>query len=526
MSSQSIERDESVLIVGAGPSGLILALQCLRYNINFRIIEKKEETTSIASKALTIQPSTLMLLDDLGLANDLIKEGYKTHSIQIYFEHKLLTRINIGGISSKFPFMLSIPQPATETILKAALIKAGVRIEYGTSLEDLKNKDAYVRTRIKYKDHLSKQADFRFVVGCDGKNSTVRKAANIGFSGYDYDMHFLLADLKIEWNKDVIGNIYYIQRNGFIILLPLPNGYHRVVIKVAGQRMTKAAPTLDELESYLFQYKIFDLKLRNPKWLSWAPFFNRIATSIKYKNILLSGDSSHLFSPIGGFGMNTGIADSFNLGWRLGAGLNGFNKFSFLKTYAHEREKIANELVQFTDSLTSVISRLNRHAISDETRFLPLMENRKFLAKLPYIASGLENTYEYYSKLNCKKLNSIRIHSYSKELDYWKSHNNLQGKFLLILNLKNVINATDYLRTISRASYINNFAVLVSGVSKSVINNFLNSSILYFDINSERIITSFLTIESGEFALIRPDYYVSKTGLIDDFVKDIESVTF
>ena len=380
-----------VLIVGGGPTGMTLALQLQRFGIGFRLIEKRHKQPS-GSKALSINPASLSLLDDLGVADTLIGLGHKTAVINLVYDNRPLMRARFAGLPSKFPFFLMLPQPETEQVLEQRLNELGHGIERDCELLGLRQYDSGVEVELRSGDGRERQR-FDYVVGCDGGLSKVRSELGLDFSGYDYNMHFILADLRIEWQGAKEQGFYFIRDDGFLILLPLKDGYHRIVIKVDAQCAPGYKPSLDEIRDYIARYEIAGLQVSDPIWLSSAPFYNRSAATIRRGRVFLAGDAAHLFSPIGGFGMNSGIADAFNLGWKLGYTLNGLGNDELLQSYAEEREQNTRTLLAKTDKSTSLIARLNRHLPADEQAYLPRLSNRDFIRRFPLETAGLTLRY-------------------------------------------------------------------------------------------------------------------------------------
>ncbi|VXB94698.1 2-polyprenyl-6-methoxyphenol hydroxylase [Pseudomonas sp. 8BK] len=380
-----------VLIVGGGPTGMTLALQLQRFGIGFRLIEKRPKQAS-GSKALSINPASLNLLDDLGVADSLIEMGHKTEVINLVYDNQTLMRARFASLPSKFPFFLMLPQPETEAVLEQRLSHLGHEIERECELIGLRQFDGHVEAELRTSKGLERQR-FNYVVGCDGGLSKVRSELGLDFSGYDYNMHFILADLRIQWPGAKEQGFYFIRDDGFLILLPLKDGFHRIVIKVNEQCPPGYKPSLEEIRGYIERYEISGLQVSDPIWLSSAPFYNRSASTIRRGRVFLAGDAAHLFSPIGGFGMNSGIADAFNLGWKLGYSLKGLGNDHLLQSYADEREQTTRTLLAKTDKSTSLIARLHRHLPAEEQAYLPRLCNRGFIRRFPLETAGLTLRY-------------------------------------------------------------------------------------------------------------------------------------
>lgn len=372
-----------------------MALQLLRYGVPFRIVEKRVDPSS-GSKALSMNSLSLQLLDTLELAGPLVAGGHPTRRLTLLYRGKRLTRVDVGRLDLPFPTFLMRPQPETETVMRSAVearSQAGTdTVETGTELLEVVTGDGLLRVRLGLDGGKSEERPFEYVVACDGAKSTVRTQLSIPFRGYDYGMHFALADVRIEWPGKTDEGYYFVTDETFLILLPLGAGYHRVVAKMDGAP-DRGGPRLDDFRRSVAQCGIPSLELKSAIWLSSAPFYNRLAGSFRESNAFLAGDAAHLFSPIGGLGMNTGIGDAFNLGWRLGYVKRGWAPPSLLSTYVAERSKVARQLVAQTDTLTSLIARLDRHERADEERFLPERRNRSFRAELGFRLAGMAQTY-------------------------------------------------------------------------------------------------------------------------------------
>ncbi len=395
-----VRNGTTVLIVGAGPTGMLLALQLIRYGIPVRVIEKKQ-IRSLGSKALSINPLTLRILNDLDVADSIVAQGHKTQRLNVVFQNKRLVGIDFSKLAQRYPYFVMLPQPETEKVLEQKLESYGCRVEYGTALTRVTSSDQAVTVETTCSTGQHEIRKYDFIVGCDGARSTVRAELGFQFTGHDYGMHFILADVRIDWPGSHNEVFYFINNTAFFILVPLPQGYHRVVVKVNGPiHMQEDMPRVEDIQKIIRTCGIQDLVIRDPIWISRAPFYNRIATSNLLDRIFLAGDAFHLFSPIGGFGMNTGIGDAFNLGWKLGYVINGWANINLLSSYRDERMLVAQRLLEITDKSTSLMARLNRHSVADEAQYLPRMANRRVLRRLIYTSSGMAQTYQQTQPTN------------------------------------------------------------------------------------------------------------------------------
>jgi 2-polyprenyl-6-methoxyphenol hydroxylase-like FAD-dependent oxidoreductase len=380
-----------VLIVGGGPTGMTLGLQLQRYGVPFRIIEKRRPEPS-PSKALSINTASLHLLADFGIADELAAQGRHTEVVTVHYNNRRVRRMQFKQLGSRYPYFLMLPQPETEAALERRLAQTGHVVERDCELLSLTQDASSVQVQLRVGSNPENET-YDYVVGCDGGLSRVRNELGFAFTGHDYSMYFLLADVRVNWSGDKHEGHYFVQDDGFMIVLPLKNGYHRIVLKAEGLCPPGYKPTLAEIQTQVARYQVGDLQVDDPIWLSSAPFYNRSAPAFGKDRVFLAGDAAHMFSPIGGFGMNTGIGDGFNLGWKLGFLHHGLATPALLQSYDDERHSNTQKLLQKTDRSTSLIARLDRHQAQDEDRFAPKMSSRAAMRLAAWDAAGLTISY-------------------------------------------------------------------------------------------------------------------------------------
>lgn len=410
--------NNQVLIVGAGPTGMVLALQLKRYGVPFRIIDQGPRRGD-GSKALSLHPFSLRLLDDLGVAKDIINRGHKTRKLNLIYRDKRLACIDFERLKGPHPYILMLPQPETENVLQTALEAKGIQIDFDKKLvRILENSHTAKVEIVDSTDGRSEIVDYSYVVGCDGTRSTVRSQLDATFTGHDYGMHLLLTDAKVSWDGPLDQGFYFVQDDAFFILLPLTNGYHRIVVKVDGDIDKDRDREFLKILEVIEKCGVKNLTIHEPIWMSRAPLYNRLASIHRKNRFFLAGDSSHTFSPIGGFGMNAGIGDAFNLGWRMGYSISGFANDSILDCYADERRLIAERLLTQTDKSTSMSARLHRHDSADDSLWSPIMQNRNFKRSLVLSSSGYSQTYEEQpTGTTMKKASINKISPFALDVD-------------------------------------------------------------------------------------------------------------
>lgn len=344
----SAEKIEDVLIVGAGPTGLSLAITLRRYGVPVRIIDRAMQPSSV-SKALAIWSASLEAMQGMGVIDDFLRDGARLNALCIGDGSRQLARMEVGeGIDSPFPFPLLIPQSETERLLNARLSALGVTVERAVELTGLSQDDDGVTATLSDANGRSETARARYLVGCDGARSEVRRALDIAFEGSTEPQTFLLGDVRIDGGGLDHKNIYlWWRRGGTIALFPFEEETWRIFAIRENGAAADIPPTLDELQGQADRYGPPGLRLRDPSWLSAFRINERVATRYRVGRCFLAGDAAHVHSPAGGQGMNTGIQDAVNLGWKLAHALWGVGDANLLLgSYEPERRAIARDVVK------------------------------------------------------------------------------------------------------------------------------------------------------------------------------------
>ncbi|MCA8951159.1 MAG: FAD-dependent monooxygenase [Planctomycetes bacterium] len=380
----------SILIVGGGPVGLMLAIRLRMLGIECRIIDKRAEP-DMHSKALSLSSATLELFDQqIGITDELLELSYPNATVHIHWNGRPLHRVSLGSVPSRFSYYLMVPQYETERLLRERLAELGGIIERGVELVALSQVRDRVLVTTTSGDGGQETRFFDFVVGCDGARSTVRDLVGIKFLGHDYGMFFAMCDAPISWPGRAGKMIYSITDRGFAISIPMTNGIHRVVISGKGKLDRERPWGPEDFRARLDELGLQDLVPGESIWSSAAPIFNRLACRFRSGHVLLAGDAAHTFSPIGGQGLNTGVQDAAALAWRLAAVLHGEADEAVLDDYSEERRAYAAEVRRWTDELTRLIARIDRNEAGALRHFLPSARGGAFLAEvLPLRLAGL-----------------------------------------------------------------------------------------------------------------------------------------
>lgn len=337
---------QQILVVGAGPTGLTLAITLRRYGIGVRIIDRAEQPAGV-SKALVLWSGSLEALQGMGVIDDFLAAGKRLNALCVGDSSRQLAKIAIGdGIDSPYPFPLLLPQSETEKRLAARLVELGVTIERGVELTGLAQDADGVTATLRHADGNNETAHFAYLVGCDGARSTVRHALDIEFEGYTEPMTYLLSDTSIEGGDLDRNNIYiWWSTGGSVALFPFAGDTWRMFAMREGE--SDAPPDLAELQSHAERFGPPGIRLYDPQWLSAFRINERLAARYRVGRCFLAGDAAHIHSPAGGQGMNTGIQDAVNIGWKLAYVMAGVGDPALLlSSYEPERRPIAHEVVK------------------------------------------------------------------------------------------------------------------------------------------------------------------------------------
>jgi 2-polyprenyl-6-methoxyphenol hydroxylase-like FAD-dependent oxidoreductase len=347
--------DAQVLIVGAGPVGLTAALLLQSLGISFRIVEKNPQPVS-ESRALGIQPRTLELFEQLGLAEALLAEGLIARSMGIFLEGEEKVRIGFAQLETPYPGLLILPQSGTERLLSRHLAERGAQIERSVELTALVQDDAGATCTLRHADGREESCRVEYVLGCDGAHSTVRKQVSLGFAGEPIPGTFLLADAQVDGDWPGDEGRAYVGSAGFLLVIPIGGGQWRIIARLTTEiPPSTPAGILELLQQLCSQRGPPGFRPHDPTWLSMFQISSRIVERFRSGRVLVLGDAAHIHSPAGGQGMNTGMQEAFNLCWKLAMRLRGQASDALLDSYDLERRPHAQAILQNTERATHLM---------------------------------------------------------------------------------------------------------------------------------------------------------------------------
>ncbi|MEV0326762.1 rifampin monooxygenase [Micromonospora echinospora] len=329
-----------VIVAGGGPTGLMLASELRLHGVHVLVLEKETEPTTVV-RALGLHVRSIEVLDQRGLLERFLAHG-RQHPVGGFFAG--IAKPAPDRLDTAHPYVLGIPQPTTDRLLTEHAVDVGVEIRRGRALVGLTQDDDGVTAELADGTRLRS----RWLVGCDGGRSTVRKLLGVGFPGEPSTADTLLGEMAVAEDPATVAAVVAEVRKTQLRfgVGPLGNGMNRVVVpaeRVAEDR--SVPPTLDEFKRQLRAVAGTDFGVHSPRWLSRFGDATRLAERYRVGRVLLAGDAAHVHPPTGGQGLNLGIQDAFNLGWKLAAEVNGWAPEGLLDSYHTERHPVAADVL-------------------------------------------------------------------------------------------------------------------------------------------------------------------------------------
>jgi 2-polyprenyl-6-methoxyphenol hydroxylase-like FAD-dependent oxidoreductase len=374
-----------VVVVGAGPTGLMLAGELALGGVTVRLLDERTDMPNI-TRAFAVHARTLELLDARGMADELLTRGVPVYDIAPPGG----TVIDLRALPTRFGMLLVVPQSGTEQVLQERTDSLGVPVVRGAEVVELTQDDDGVTLQCADGDAVRA----KYVVGCDGAHSTVRRLVGIEWVGKQYETHILLADVALtRAPQETLSGVT--NERGAVLMIPFGDGWFRAI---AWDRLREQAPlkepvTLEEIRDSFHRIAGEDFGMTEMRWSSRFLSERKQAEHYRSGRVFIAGDAAHVHSPLGGQGMNTGIGDAMNLGWKLAEAVHGTAPDWLLDSYEGERHPVGADVLRLTDAFNQLVlgrSRAQRLiravAIGSLTR-IPV--TKKFLAgRLTQIGIG------------------------------------------------------------------------------------------------------------------------------------------
>jgi 2-polyprenyl-6-methoxyphenol hydroxylase-like FAD-dependent oxidoreductase len=396
--------EPDVLVAGAGPTGLTLAAQCRAIGAGVRIVDRQLDRVH-ESRALAVLPRTLEVLRGLGIAESLVEQGNDAVRLQIHAGGRVVSvpLFDVGLEDTAYPFLLFLSQGETEAVLNEHLAAHGIHVERGVELLGFEAGEENVTCTLRRVDGSRERVRARYLIGCDGAHSSVRHDAGIPFEGGAYPQTFVLSDLEVDGDLERDVAHAFLGAGGMLLFFPLesPASWRMLGMRprrgAQGAEPERTEPTLGDLQGIADDFTGGGLRLRDPAWLTYFRLHHRHAARYRAGRVFLAGDAAHVHSPAGGQGMNTGIQDAWNLGWKLALVAAGLADEALLDTYEAERRPVGGFVLRLTDRATGIATSTNPLLRVLRTRIPPR------LAPLALRFSG-PRAYGY------RTLSQLRVH--------------------------------------------------------------------------------------------------------------------
>ena len=349
--------EPQILIVGAGPTGLALALFLAKAGVKPRLIDKNSGPGQ-ASRAMAVQARTLEFYRQMGFAEQVVSKGIEIESLHVRSENREAAQIKIsdfGAGLSPYPFILSFPQDDHERLLIEQLKRFAVEVEWETELLNFHDSSDHIQAALR-KNGAEEDCTAAYLCGCDGAHSTVRHSLQLNFPGGAYNQTFYVADVEATGDA-AAGNRFSMclsQRDLCLVLPIRSTGMNRLIGLVPEALQTRETIAFEDICPLV--EKIAEIRVGKVNWFSTYRVHHRVADHFRAGRAFILGDAGHIHSPVGGQGMNTGIGDAVNLAWKLAAVVQGRADSSLLDTYEVERIAFAHALVATTDRVFQLMT--------------------------------------------------------------------------------------------------------------------------------------------------------------------------
>ncbi len=383
--------NQRILIVGAGPVGLALALSLKEYGIQSTIIEQ-EMVPHQQSRALGLHARTLEIFEKLQVIDEILAQGQKISNLNFVFNKQKCLSVNFERLCAPHPYVISLPQKLTEEILIKKLAEHQIRVTRQTKLLSAKSVGSEIEVVLQNNRDQKETLRFDWLIGCDGAHSQVRKEMGVEFVGYQYKYNYLLADVEMQCPVNLNEMTAFVDQHGVLFILPIKKGSYRLVAERSFYDSNKPA-NLAMVDDIISKRAVGHFKILDVKWVTDFKISHRQALKYRKGRMFIVGDSAHIHSPIGGQGLNTGVQDAYNLAWKLAYVCQFGANSKLLSSYSRERIPVGKQVLFETNKLTKVI-----------------MANKAFQLKKSSIILKIINHLQFVKDFMIHKMSGIAIH--------------------------------------------------------------------------------------------------------------------
>lgn len=403
-----------VLIVGAGPTGLMMACQLAVHQVSFRIIDKRSKPLH-NSGALIVQARTLEIFQQLGIAREAISQGIRADKIDILYNAVKIAGTsvkNIGKNLSQFPFLLLLEQPKTEKLLTKFLEERGYYVERGVAFRRFAEDKNGITTKVIMPDGSDQTIFSKYIIGADGSRSAVRDFLNIPFRGKIYSKPIFILDSGISGiTPDVIS--FAFSKKSVAGFFPLGSQRWRVDGCFPYRVKRSETISLETVTKGLGSWNNLNFVLHDTDWFSVSHSQQKYARSIRVGNCFLAGDAAHVNTPVGAQGMNAGIQDVHNLAWKLAFVLKQKAKPALLDSYPAERMDITKGFARYADLIFKLVTNSNFITTLFRTIVLKMYFKRIF----PKLETNEKSRLKFFNSISQIGINYKQSSRTSKDLE-------------------------------------------------------------------------------------------------------------
>ncbi len=364
--------DLPVLVVGAGPTGLILAAELIRHGVTCRIVDKAGGPTPL-SKATTVQARSLEMLEDIGIVDEAVNAGTKSHGVNIYHGTNRLLHVSYEDLDSTYPYLLNIPQSTLEQVLGGLVARLGVEIGWQTELTGFTQDHEQVTATLRHADGQEETLQAAWLVGCDGAHSVVRHTLDIPFAGRSYPQWFGLADVRLHWSLGHDELHGFVHPEGLFFAIPMPGAERFRVVMESEEPPAGTELTLADFQLALDERGPGNATVSDPGWITPFKVNARRAEKYRVGRAFIAGDAAHIHSPTGGLGLNTGMQDAYNLAWKLALVIRGLADQALLDSYEAERTPVADAVLRLAGQLTTMLTLTNPMSRQLRDHLMPIL---------------------------------------------------------------------------------------------------------------------------------------------------------
>jgi len=498
-----------VLIVGAGPTGLMMACQLAIHQVSFRIIDKSD-SPSANSGALILQARSLEIFEKMGIANEALKEGRIADKVNILFNGKRVTTTSIKAIGeglSQFPFLLMLEQSKTEKLLIKFLSEHGHSVDRGIQFKSFTQNSEETTSVLMLSDKSEQSITAKYLIAADGGNSTIRELLKIPFTGKTYPKPIFIMDCTAKTDFKP-GEINFVFSDSTVAgFFPLSGSRWRIDGSLPKEMESLQTIKSEDIEKKLHLWTKINFTAEDNDWFSVSHSHLKYAGSIKAGNCFLAGDAAHVNTPVGAQGMNTGLQDAYNLAWKLAFVLKLKAKPQLLDSYSTERQGISKGFARYADvvfklvtNTNSIVKYLRMHIMKLFFGVIfPLLEKRKSFRKM---------FFKSISQIDIHYHNSIL--SLTESEQYFPHGAPSTGDRLPYVEFSFKGEHTTNYKILNPASF--NLIVLANTLPselKKIAEHYSLAVTLIPKLRETKSVYNKLCITQSGFYLIRPDMYIA-----------------